>query len=77
MTELNRIKARSRFLCPHCRHENSAVVDVTSRTSDNRFFVRCDQEDGGCDRLLAIEVEVVTVVTPYRLESGQVAEVQS
>lgn len=53
--------------CPHCGLEQPVKMEITS-TILNRFFVTCDLEEGGCDETFALEVNLKTHLTIWKLE---------
>ncbi len=62
-----RITVRATAVCPYCGYQNEWPVKVSSYDTDNRFFLYCDCEDGGCDELIAVQVSVRTLTTAFKL----------
>ena len=58
---------RPKLKCPHCGTDNATMLTIDSVIM-NRFFIRCDVEIGGCDELFAIEVNMKTDVTVWKLQ---------
>ena len=63
---------RPKLKCPHCGTDNATLLTVDSVIM-NRFFIRCDVEIGGCDELFAIEVNMKTDVTVWKLQPAMEA----
>ena len=59
---------RPKLKCPHCGNETATMLTIDSVIM-NHFFIRCDLEDGGCDELYAIEVNIKPVVTVWKLQT--------
>ena len=63
---------RPKLKCPHCGTDNATLLTIDSGIM-NRFFIRCDVEIGGCDELFAIEVNMKTDVTVWKLQPAMEA----
>ena len=63
---------RPKLKCPYCGTDNSTLLTIDSVIM-NRFFIRCDVEIGGCDELFAIEVNMKTDVTVWKLQPAMEA----
>ena len=59
---------RPKLKCPHCGTEIATMLTIDSVIM-NRFFIRCDLEDGGCDELYAIEVDMRPALTVWKLQT--------
>jgi hypothetical protein len=57
----------AKFKCPYCGFEQYRPVEKYERYLQIETAY-CDEENGGCGRLLAIGVEFTIHVTVYKLE---------
>lgn len=55
--------------CPLCNHENKVSLYLEDLTLE---IIRCNSDEGGCDKDFAIEPKVTVEVTVFTLEKVKV-----
>jgi hypothetical protein len=68
------MEVRFRWTCPHCGFEQGGYADVPSQHQDADRLVHCDDEEGGCGRLVAIKVAIEVKHKVYMLVDPQQAQ---
>ncbi|MHA2428654.1 MAG: hypothetical protein ACXADB_11585 [Candidatus Hermodarchaeia archaeon] len=57
-----------KFTCPYCETINKHYVDLEPSSYRDRFVRFCDVEEGGCEKMVVLEVEQFINVKVYEVK---------